>query len=250
MRSQAASSYISGSLASFLEVLVVDLVAPLLSICPHTHGRVLNVLADAERPLSGNEIARRAGLSPGGAMAALDDLVAAGVVWRAKLSPLSFLHVLYEEHVLAPLVLEFAAVGQRLRERIAAHVADWTPAPATVATATPLPSHVDERGRAMVGLLVAVDDVALLEDPEWCGQVDALAEAVWHWTGNRAAVTQVRTTDQADELTGQGSEEGQAATWLLVAGRPIGRVATPSEPDQWVGPLPRSALRQGASPSQ
>lgn len=44
-------------------------------------------------------------------MAALDDLVAAGVVWRSKLTPLWFLHVVYEEHLLAPLVLEFAALG-------------------------------------------------------------------------------------------------------------------------------------------
>lgn len=47
----------------------MDLIAPLSSICPHTHGRVLSVLADAERPLSGNEVARRAGLSPGSSVA-------------------------------------------------------------------------------------------------------------------------------------------------------------------------------------
>lgn len=100
-----------------------------------------------------------------------------------------------------------------------------------------------------VGLLVAVDDAALLDDPEWRGQVDALAEVAWHWTGNRVAVTRC-AADLVDEATGQASEEGQAATWLLAAGRPIGRVATPPEPDRCVGPLPRSALRQGASPSQ
>jgi hypothetical protein len=45
----------------------VDLTSPLLSVSPDTHGRVLSVLIEADRPLSGNAIARRSGLSDGGA---------------------------------------------------------------------------------------------------------------------------------------------------------------------------------------
>lgn len=37
----------------------MDLTGPLLSISPHTHGRVLSVPLDAEHPLSGSVVARR-----------------------------------------------------------------------------------------------------------------------------------------------------------------------------------------------
>lgn len=64
----------------------------------------------------------------------------------------------------------------------------------------------------MVGLLVAVDDAALLEKPEWCRRVEELAEAVWHWTGNWVAVTDCRAADLLREATAQRSGDGHETT--------------------------------------
>lgn len=89
----------------------MDLDDTLRTLCPDAHGRVLGVLAHADEPLTASQVAHRAGLSPRGVVRALNDLVAGGLVWRAKVTPYWHWHVLYREHLAADLVLALARAG-------------------------------------------------------------------------------------------------------------------------------------------
>jgi hypothetical protein len=89
---------------------------------PGSHGRLLGVLARTDEPLTPRQVALRARMSPRGAVGALEDLVAAGVVWRAKLRSDCYWHVLYREHVAARAIFALARLPLTLGRRIAA---DW-----------------------------------------------------------------------------------------------------------------------------
>lgn len=214
----------------------MDLCAPLRSLNSDTHGRVLTVLAAAERPLAGQAVARRAGMSPNAARRALDDFVASGIVWRSRRGANWSVHLLDPEHLLVPALRDLADVGPRLQARLAAHVADWSPPPATVAFRAPAPSRVDGQGRDMVELLVAVDDPALLVQPTWVEQVDGLVQAVRRWTGNEVHLTHA-TVAGLDKRVGGGRADshGQAHTdgvaWLLAAGRAVALATAPGSSD-------------------
>lgn len=65
----------------------MDVAHPLLSLCPGSHGRVLDVLATADEPLTRRQIAHRRGVSPRAVAHAIEHLATAGVVWRAKVTP-------------------------------------------------------------------------------------------------------------------------------------------------------------------
>lgn len=100
----------------------MDLVEPLLTVCPQAEHRVLAGLAAADEALSGEDIARRAGLSGTGAMRVLDRLVADGLVVRVRCGATA-MHAVNDQHLaLAPL-LELNDLAARLAERAAGHVA-------------------------------------------------------------------------------------------------------------------------------
>lgn len=224
----------------------MDLRAPLRSLNSDTQARVLTVLAAAERPLAGNAVARRAHMSPNAALRALNELVAAGIVWRARLETRCSLHVLDPEHLLVPPLLQIADLGPRLQARLAAHVEDWSPPPATVAARAPAAGRFDEDGRTMVELLVAVDDAALLVDPAWREQVDRLTQAVRRWTGNQVHLLHASAGELEQHVAGgQGESDVPAddAPWLLAAGRRLG----PAAPHPTEGPEPHPGL--GEQPS-
>lgn len=207
----------------------MHLRAPLRSVCSDNHGRVLTVLADADGPLAGNAIARRAGMSRNAALRVLDDLVAAGIVWRARLHTRWSLHILDPEHLLVPALLDLVDISPRLRARLAAHVEDWTPPPATVAVR--VPELGEEDGEDVLELLVAVDDAALLTDPVWREQVDGLTQTVRRWIGNEVHLLHVSADELVSHVAGSqggGGAPADGTPWLLAAGRPVGP-ATPRD---------------------
>lgn len=205
----------------------MHLRAPLRSLSSDNHGRVLTVLADADRPLAGNAIATRADMSRNAALRVLDDLVATGIVWRARLHNRWSLHILDPEHLLVPALLDLADVGPRLQARLAAHVEDWSPPPATVSARAPASDRADEPGRDMVELLVAVDDPALLDDPVWIEQVNTLVQALSRWTGNQVHLIHTAASMLKQQGTGERAADTDDhaivhdARWLLAAGRAL-----------------------------
>jgi hypothetical protein len=192
----------------------MDLSNPIATICPDSHGRVLGALAHADEPLTRRQIALRCGLSHHGVERALDDLVAAGVVWQARLRP-CYWHFLYREHLAAEAVLALADLTAALGRRIAAHAADWQPSAATLALRTPCPARTGPGGRALVDLLIVRPAAA--EPADWDANLEALVEAVGHWSGNDTHLTVL------DHPATPPAEPGEltAEPWWLLAGEPL-----------------------------
>lgn len=214
----------------------MHLRAPLRSLCSDNHGRVLTILADADEPLAGNAIATRAGMSRNAVLRVLDDLVAAGIVWRARLHTRWSLHILDPEHLLVPALLDLVDIGPRLLARVAAHVEDWTPPPATVAFRMPAAEGAEEDGDGVVELLVAVDDAALLDDPAWAERVETLVQGVRRWTGNDVHLIHASAAGLDQRAAGGGADTDEqtntdGAAWLLAAGRPVGPATAGAQAD-------------------
>jgi hypothetical protein len=113
----------------------MDLTNPIATISPDSHGHVLGALAHADEPLTRRQIALRCGLSHHGVERALDDLVAAGVGWQARLRR-CYWSFLYREHLAAEAVL--ADLPAALGRRVVVHASDWQPPTATLASAHPV----------------------------------------------------------------------------------------------------------------
>jgi hypothetical protein len=171
----------------------------LQDVCVNTHGRVLQVLAHADEPLTRRPIAHRVGLSSHGVQRALEGLAGAGIVWRAKVTPYWHWHVLYREHVAVEAILALANLHVTLGERVAAHAADWQPPPATLALRLPCPAGADAESRELTDLLVVRPPLADTHRPGWAAQVDTLVEALRHWSGNHTHSTVLDEAEAAAE---------------------------------------------------
>lgn len=189
----------------------MDLRNGLATICPGSHGPVLGAPATVEGPLTRRQIALRAGMTSSGVNRALDDLVDAGVVWRAEVNATYHWHFLYREHIAADFIVALAQLPLRLGRRVAAHAAHWDPAPQTLALRLPCPTTTDASGHALLDLLV-VRPATAGTPPDWDDHVDRLVQALRHWSGNDTHLT-VLDADAA------GDEELAAGSWWLLAGQ-------------------------------
>jgi predicted nucleotidyltransferase len=111
----------------------MNLTTPLDDLMPGLRGHVLTVLLRSRRPLTGREVARRAGtVSHSSVKLVLDSLTAAGIVRLSLVSGAGHFYELNRGHVLAePLrqmdqaLDEFLAMAQRL-------IRSWPTAPLSV----------------------------------------------------------------------------------------------------------------------
>jgi predicted nucleotidyltransferase len=174
----------------------VDLARPYASIGPTLDPGVLTVLAGANRPLTGREIARLVGrASHSGVIAALDRLVNQGLVEREEAGR-AFLFTLNREHLAAPAVELLADLREELLRRIRSTVDGW------VVKAR----HLSLFGSAARGEGGRESDIDLFivrhgaiepEEPVWREQVDLLAWQVERWTGNPARIVEVEDHELA-----------------------------------------------------
>jgi predicted nucleotidyltransferase len=152
----------------------MNLTTPLDDLMPGLRGHVLTVLLRSSRPLTGREVARRAGtVSHSSVKLVLDSLAAAGIVRLSLVSGSGHFYELNQGHVLAgPLrqmdraLDEFLALAQRL-------IGSWPTAPRSVVLF----------GSVARGTSTADSDVDLLI--VW---PDDLSHAPW-WTRTRVEFT-------------------------------------------------------------
>lgn len=166
----------------------MDLSYPYRTIAHPLDGAALSVLAASTRPLTGREVARLApeGSQPGIAES-LSRLTKSGLVNRFE-SGNSYLHSLNRDHLAAPAAITLAMLRQNLIERISGAIESWD-AP---------PRHASLFGSAARGdgnlesdidvLLVRASSVSEADDV-WVGQIEALADEIQLWTGNKGSIS-------------------------------------------------------------
>lgn len=168
----------------------MDLTRPYTAISSTLDPGVLTVLAGANRPLTGREIARLVGrASHSGVIAALERLVDQGIVNREEAGR-AFLFTLNREHLAAPAVEVLADLREELLRRIRDTVEGWNVKA----------RHLSLFGSAARGDGGTDSDVDLFvvrfraiesQKPVWREQVDLLAWKVERWTGNPARIVEM-----------------------------------------------------------
>lgn len=186
----------------------MDWSTPVRAVIPGLEGPVLAVLADAEEPLTGSEVHRRAGTgSNAGVRLALERLVAVGTV-TARPAGGAILYAANREHLAWPAIqaaLDAFDPHRELRRRLVALLErSVLPAAALAIQAVP-----ERRGRrsapVTLHVVVVVPDDAMADDVELLSR--EIETRVRLWTGNAVAVhaatatTTLRDMDQAAPVT-------------------------------------------------
>jgi predicted nucleotidyltransferase len=157
---------------------------------------VLAALAHAPEPLSGREVARRAGRSQDRTRHVLERLVGHGIVLCQDTGS-ARLYSLNRDHLAAPAIAELADLRALLVDRLRQELAAWEVAPAAAALFGSAARGDGGLNSDIDLLLVRPADVDE-EQPTWRSQIDRLAERVRAWTGNGAGIVEIAAGDVAD----------------------------------------------------
>ncbi len=160
---------------------------------PVVDSAVLDVLARSTKPRTGREVAKLGGRSQDATQRVLDRLVLHGLVLRRDAGR-ARVYELNRDHVAAEPISQLTELRSRLFQRLRGGFALWQL----------LPFHVSIFGSAARGdggvnsdvdiFLVRPGDVPE-DDDKWRGQVAALADQVFEWTGNHAGIAEVSESE-------------------------------------------------------
>lgn len=200
--------------------ILVDLSKPWRDVSPSVTGDVLVALATAREPLSGLEVADRAGRGTSAVASSLRDLAESGLI-RSRRAGRATLHELERDHVLAPAVETMAEARAELYRRITDLIGEWERQPLND---TVFGSTASGSGSSASDIDILVLHAATGTDDEWTGQLGALSSAVNRWSGNRADVLDY-TMDAFEALAATGSPfPREVASGRTVAGEPLHRL--------------------------
>jgi hypothetical protein len=169
----------------------MDLASPISSVMPTAHGAALFVLARAEQPLSGRQIAALTNGRFGQwrINEVLGELADSGVVLREHRPPAK-LYRLNREHVAAPGIEALAGQRDLLIERMRSAVDDWSVA-ADAVWLFGSAARGDGGPDSDVDLLVLRPTAVDADDPDWLAQLDLIAGQVSRWCGNHCEVLEL-----------------------------------------------------------
>jgi len=171
----------------------MDLSAPFRSLIPAVDSAVLSVLTESTKARTGREIARLADRSQGATQLVLSRFVDHGLVLRSEAGR-ARLYSLNWEHLAAEPIADLANLRMLLFGRLREAFEYWQPPPVHVSvfgSAARGDGDLDSDIDLFLVRPVLVDE----EDEPWRGQVEALADAVFRWTGNHAGIAQVGEWD-------------------------------------------------------
>jgi predicted nucleotidyltransferase len=155
----------------------MDVSMPITTVVPSLNGPVLAALAATAGPMGLGEVHERAGRgSKSGVRSVLLRMVDDGLVLEVPGG-----YALNRDHLAAPAVELLASLHGELTNRIRAEVAEWPIAPTLIGL---FGSAARRDGDANSD----IDVLVVSDDPELDERVDALAEQIRRWTGNRAQV--------------------------------------------------------------
>lgn len=158
----------------------------------------LVALSGAASPLTGREVARRAGRSHDRVRKVLDRLVEHGLVSRIEAGR-ARLYLLNREHLVAPAIEQLAGLRIALVDRLREELRAWDVQPVAAALFGSA-ARGDGDTQSDIDLLVVRPATADGEDPPWRAQIDRLSERVYAWTGNHARTIELGE-DELPELS-------------------------------------------------
>lgn len=174
----------------------MDVAHPYRAVVPTLDGDVLVALARSSAPMTGREVARLVpDASHVGVKRVLDRLVDQGLVLRDQAGS-AHLHTLNRRHVAAPAVETLASLRSETISRLRRELEGWEPQPIHASMFGSAARATGDAGSDIDLFVVAADEAA--DDPRWEAQLDALAEEVEAWTGNRAQLLVVSERDLRD----------------------------------------------------
>lgn len=164
--------------------------SPYLAVFPRVWGATLLALHRTVAPMTGREVARRAGVSQPAALAALGHFVEHGLV-RSQPAGRAYLYSLNDEHLASAGVAKIFGIRAALVERLKQALSHWELPPAHLSLFGSV-ARADGDATSDVDLLVvrprlAGDNEAVV----WRGQLDTLVHDIELWTGNRAALVEL-----------------------------------------------------------
>jgi predicted nucleotidyltransferase len=172
----------------------MDVARPYAGISPNLHGEVLSVLAGVKRGLTGREVAALTGRSShSGVLGVLNRLTAHGLVERVELNR-AYLFSLNRDHLAAPVVMALAGLRTQFFDVLRQALAKWDVAPvhASLFGST---ARGDGDAKSDIDLFVVRPATIPEEESRWREQLDELAESVFRWTGNSAAILEASETE-------------------------------------------------------
>lgn len=187
----------------------MDMSTPYSTVVPSLDGAVLEVLAQAGKPVTGRQVQRlsRRGSVPGIATV-LERLVESGIVSADRVGS-SILYRANRDHLAWPAVEVLVGLRQALYDRLAEAVAGWSSRP-TKAVVFGSTARGDGDTASDVDILLVQADDHPVDDID----VDSLRADVRRWTGNHAQIVVVsdatwrRMADDADPLVASVLRDG------------------------------------------
>ncbi|MEZ5310330.1 MAG: nucleotidyltransferase domain-containing protein [Microthrixaceae bacterium] len=195
----------------------MDVSMPIMTVVPSLDGPVLAALAATTEPMGLGTVHNRAGRgSKSGVRSVLLRMVDDGLVIDVPGG-----YLLNRDHLAAPAVELLASLHGELTNRIRSVVEEWNIAPTLVGL---FGSAARRDGDANSD----IDVLVVSDDPDLDESVDALAEQIRRWTGNRAQVIG-RSPNEIARL--RRAKEPILAEWtrdlVVITGEPssLGKVA-------------------------
>lgn len=171
----------------------MDLSRPYSLISSSADLDALAVLSRTTEPLSGREVARRAGRSQEWTRRLMRRLAEHGVVEQGS-GGSALLYELNRQHLAAPAIEQLVALRMLLIDRLRSEIAGWQAAPHAAALFGSA-ARGDGGRESDIDLLVVRPASIDEEDGVWRGQLDELADGVRAWTGNHASIVELGAGD-------------------------------------------------------
>ena len=173
-------------------------------VTPTLEARVLRVLVQTTRPLSGRQVARLVVHgSLGGVQKALNRLAQQGIV-LADSHPSVTLFTFNRSHLGAGPVIELAQLGAELVERLRGHIQAWEVQPQHAYLVGPAARQEGDDSTDVEILLVHAIS-RRQQVSVWASQVEDLATATRLWTGNDTAIMNLSEAD-LNRMQAEGGE--------------------------------------------
>ncbi len=176
----------------------MDVSKPYRAISPGVDGDVLVVLAGLRKPRTGSEIARLAGRSQRGVQPVLDRLAEHGLSSQTRAGR-AYTYELNRNHLLAPVVIEMAAVREKLFRQLQRAIADWAVQPDHVSL---FGSTARKSGDASsdIDLFIVRPQGIDAGHVKWARQIAELSLTVQESTGNHAGISEVSAKELPELL--------------------------------------------------
>lgn len=171
----------------------MDVSRPFAALAPGVESDVLVALAGSTAQRSGREIARLSRRSSTGVQHALDRLVDEGLVHRIPAGR-AYLYSLNHDHLLAPAVGVMAGARWELVRRLRDLFSGWK-LPILHASLFGSVARGEGNAASDIDLLVVRPNGIDVEDEQWRGQLEQLADRVLRWTGNQAGIAELSEDD-------------------------------------------------------